>query len=52
MHDSIAHAVDRQKWNTDKNERSNDLSFVERDLVLISTVNLPSHVVTNVGICN
>ena len=46
---SIAEAVGRQKKNTDKNGRANVLSFNEGDLVLLSTVNLPRHIVTNVG---
>ena len=49
VQDSIAYAVDRQKRNADKNGRANVHSFVEGDLVLLSTVNLPRHVVTNVG---
>ena len=32
------------------NERANTLSFIKGALVLLSTVNLPRHVVTNVGI--
>ena len=47
--DSIAHAVDREKWNADNNGRENVLLFIEGDLVLLSTANLPRHVVTNVG---
>ena len=46
---SIANAVDRQKRNTDKNGRSNMLLLIVSRLVLLSTVNLPRHVVTNVG---
>ena len=46
---SIASAVDRQKRNAAKNERAKTLSFEVNDLVLLSTVNLPKHVVTNVG---
>ena len=49
MQDSIAYAVDRQKRNADKNGRANVHSFVQGDLVLLYTVNLPRHVVTNVG---
>ena len=49
VQDSIAYAVDRQKRNADKNGRASVHSFVEGDLVLLSTVNLPRHVVTNVG---
>lgn len=49
VQDSIAHTVDRQKRNADKNGRANILSFKVNDLVLLSTVNLPKHVVTNVG---
>ena len=41
--------MDRQKRNTDKNGRENVLSFKVNDLVLLSTVNLPGHVVTSVG---
>ena len=48
VQDSIAYAVDRQKRNADKNGRANVHSFVEGDLFLLSTVNLPRHVVTNV----
>uniref|UniRef100_A0AAV1UVQ5 Tf2-1-like SH3-like domain-containing protein n=1 Tax=Peronospora matthiolae TaxID=2874970 RepID=A0AAV1UVQ5_9STRA len=46
---SIADARDRQKRNTDKHGRANVLSFDEGDLVLLYTVNLPKHAVTNVG---
>lgn len=46
---SIAYAVDRQKRNADKNERANVLSFNVNDLVLLYTVNLPRHAVTNAG---
>ena len=49
VQDSIANAVDRQKRNADKNGRANTLSFKINDLVLLSTVNLPRHAVTNVG---
>ena len=49
MQDSMAHAVDRQKRSSDKNGRANLLSFMEGDLVLLSTVNLPSDVVTIEG---
>ena len=49
VQDSIANAVDRQKWNADKHGRANDLSLKVNDLVLLSTVNLPKRVVTNVG---
>ena len=49
IQDSIANAVDRQKRNADKNGRANVLSFKVNDLVVLSTVNLPKHVVTNVG---
>ena len=49
VQDYIAEAVDRQKKNADKNGRANVLSFNEGDLVLLSTVNLPRHIVTNVG---
>ena len=49
VQDSIANAVDRQKRNADKNGRANVLSFSVNDLVLLSTVNLPGHVVTSVG---
>ena len=41
--------MDRHKQNADKNVRTKVLSFVEGDLILLSTVNLPSHAVTNVG---
>ena len=49
VQDSIANAVDRQKRNADKHGRANDLSFNLNDLVLLSMVNLPKRVVTNVG---
>jgi hypothetical protein len=49
VQDSIADSVDRQKRNADKNGRANVLSFNEGDLVLLSTTNLPTHAVTNVG---
>ena len=49
MQDSIAYAVDKQKQNADKNGRANVLLFKVNDLVLLSTVNLPKNVVTNVG---
>uniref|UniRef100_A0AAV1VDZ1 Tf2-1-like SH3-like domain-containing protein n=1 Tax=Peronospora matthiolae TaxID=2874970 RepID=A0AAV1VDZ1_9STRA len=49
VQDSIADALDRQKRNADKHGRANVLSFDEGDLVLLSTVNLPKHAVTNVG---
>ena len=49
VQDSIAEAVNRLKKNTDKNGRANVLSFNGGDLVLLSTVNLPRHIVTNVG---
>ena len=39
VQDSIAHAVDRQKRNADENGRANVLTFIEGDLVLLSTVN-------------
>uniref|UniRef100_A0AAV1UTB0 Tf2-1-like SH3-like domain-containing protein n=1 Tax=Peronospora matthiolae TaxID=2874970 RepID=A0AAV1UTB0_9STRA len=48
VQDSIADALDRQKRNADKHGRANVLSFDEGDLVLLSTVNLPEHAVTNV----
>ena len=41
--------MDRQKRSVDKNGKSNVLSFKVSDLVLLSTVNLPRHAVTNVG---
>uniref|UniRef100_A0AAV1UW56 Tf2-1-like SH3-like domain-containing protein n=1 Tax=Peronospora matthiolae TaxID=2874970 RepID=A0AAV1UW56_9STRA len=49
VQDSIAEAVDKQKQNADKNGRANTLLFNKGDLVLLSTVNLPKHVVTNLG---
>ena len=49
VQDSIAHAVDRQTRNADKDGRANVISLSEGDLVLLSTVNLPRHAVTNVG---
>uniref|UniRef100_A0AAV1VDT2 Uncharacterized protein n=1 Tax=Peronospora matthiolae TaxID=2874970 RepID=A0AAV1VDT2_9STRA len=45
----IADALDRQKRNADKHGRTKILSFIEADLVLLSTVNLPKHAVKNVG---
>ena len=44
-----AHAMNRQKRNAEKNERANVHLFIEGDLFLLSSVNLPRHVVTNVG---
>ena len=41
VQDSIAHVVDRQKRNAEKNGGENVLSFIKGDLVLLSTVNLP-----------
>ncbi|CAI5738235.1 unnamed protein product [Peronospora farinosa] len=49
VQDSIAEAVDKQKRNADNNRKANAQTFIEGDLVLLSTVNLPKHVVTNVG---
>ena len=49
VHSSIAYDMDRQIRRADKNERANEHIFVEGDLVLISRVNPPRHVVTNVG---
>ena len=49
VQDSIAYAVDKQKQSADKNGRANVLLFKVNDLVLLSTVNLPKNVVTNVG---
>uniref|UniRef100_A0AAV1T1M5 Uncharacterized protein n=1 Tax=Peronospora matthiolae TaxID=2874970 RepID=A0AAV1T1M5_9STRA len=49
VQDSIAEAVDKHKQNADKNGRANTLLFNKGDLVLLSTVNLPKHVVTNLG---
>ena len=48
LQDSIANAVDRQKRNAHKHGRANVLLFYVGDLVLLSTVNIPKHVVTNV----
>ena len=45
----IANAVNRQKRNAEKHVKSNALLFNVGNLVLLSTVNLPEHVVTNVG---
>ena len=42
-------AVDRQKRNADKHGRANVLLFNVVDLVLLFTVNLPKHELTNVG---
>ena len=52
VQDSIANAVDRQKRNTVKHGRANDLLFNVGYLVLTSTVNLAKHVLTNVGSSN
>ena len=41
--------MDRQKRNADKHGRANVLLVKDDDLVLLSTVNLPKRVVTNVG---
>ena len=49
VQESIANAVDRQKRNADKHGRANVLLINVGDLVLLSTVNLPKQVVTNVG---
>ena len=49
VQDFIANAVDQQKWNADKHGRENFFLFNVGDLVLLSTVNLPNHVITNVG---
>uniref|UniRef100_A0AAV1UPE2 Tf2-1-like SH3-like domain-containing protein n=1 Tax=Peronospora matthiolae TaxID=2874970 RepID=A0AAV1UPE2_9STRA len=49
VQDSIADALDRQKRNAYKHGRANVLSFDEGDLVLLSTVKLPKHAVTNVS---
>jgi hypothetical protein len=49
VQDSIAHSVDRQKHNADRNGRANILSFQEGDLVLLSTTTHHTHAVTNVG---
>ena len=49
VQDSIAEAVDRLKKNADKNGRANVLLFNEGDLVLLSMVNPPRHIVSNVG---
>ena len=49
VQDSIADAVDRQKRNADQSGRANVLSFNVGDMVLLSTVNLPTHAVTKVG---
>ena len=46
---SIAHAVERQKRKAEKNGRENVLPSVIGNLVLQSTINLPSHVLANVG---
>ena len=48
---AIAHAVDRQKRNSDKNRGANVLLFTEGNLFLLSTVNLPGQVVTSVSSC-
>uniref|UniRef100_A0AAV1TPH3 Tf2-1-like SH3-like domain-containing protein n=1 Tax=Peronospora matthiolae TaxID=2874970 RepID=A0AAV1TPH3_9STRA len=49
VRDSIADALDRKKRSAERHGRANVLSFNEGNLVLLSTVNLPKHAVTNVG---
>uniref|UniRef100_A0AAV1U253 Integrase catalytic domain-containing protein n=1 Tax=Peronospora matthiolae TaxID=2874970 RepID=A0AAV1U253_9STRA len=49
VQDSIAEAVDKQNQNADKNGSANTLLLNKGDLVLLSTVNLPKHVVINLG---
>uniref|UniRef100_A0AAV1SYG1 Tf2-1-like SH3-like domain-containing protein n=1 Tax=Peronospora matthiolae TaxID=2874970 RepID=A0AAV1SYG1_9STRA len=49
IQESIVNVIDNQKRNADKHGRATVLSFDEGDLVLLSTVNLPKHAVTNVG---
>ena len=49
VQDSTANAVDRQKRNADKHGSAKVLLFNVGDLVLLSMVNLPKHVVANVG---
>ena len=46
---SIDIAVDRQKRNADKHGRATVLLLDVGDLFLLSTLDLPKHVVTNVG---
>ena len=48
---SIVCVVDLQKRNAGKNGRSNLLSFKVNDLVVMSTVNILKHAVTNIGSC-
>ena len=48
VQDSIANTVEQQEWNTDKHGRANVLQFNAGYLVLLSTVNLPEHLVSNV----
>ena len=53
VQDFIAEAVDQQKQKSDRNETANALLLKEGNLLLHSTVNLPRHIVTNVGVtCN
>ena len=47
--DALAAAVDKQKETADKNGRSNKNVFEKDALVLLSTQNLPTHAVTNLG---
>ena len=49
VQDSIANAVYREKRNADKHGRAKVLLYNVGDIVLLSTVNLPKHEVTNVG---
>lgn len=49
VQDAIASAADRQKANTDKNGRVNDLSFNLGEQVMLSTDNLPEHAVSVEG---
>lgn len=49
VQDSIAESLDKQKENSDKRGRKNHYLFKIGDKVLLSTTNLPAHVVTNVG---
>ena len=49
VRDAIASAVDRQKASSDKHGRSNKSVFKKNELVLLSTLNLPKHAVSNLG---
>ena len=49
VRDAIALSVDKQKENADKHGRKNKAKFKTNELVLLSTSNLPTHAVSNLG---